>query len=170
MLVGLVGKFLFCLCSKIYLFFYYTATNTNLNWCKQLCSKHFIRLKPNVVLIKCKIYYQTNNVRNEGLFFCFFFYQNTIQFLVLHCVFKKKTSHKCGWAYFSRLIPYIYCIYYYYHLACEFGYYGMGCNQECSTFCKKSRDCYPISGYCKDGCKSGWQGLDCLEGQFYTCF
>lgn len=54
----------------------------------------------------------------------------------------------------------------YYYLACEFGYYGLGCNKECSTFCKRARDCYPASGYCKDGCKSGWQGLDCLEGQY----
>lgn len=26
-----------------------------------------------------------------------------------------------------------------------------------------ARDCNHVSGYCKDGCKSGWQGLDCLE-------
>lgn len=77
--------------------------------------------------------------------------------------FKKNACHKCGWAKFSWPIPHIYCIYYYNHLACEFGYYGLGCNQECSTFCKKSRYCNSISGHCKDGCKSGWQGLDCLE-------
>lgn len=47
---------------------------------------------------------------------------------------------------------------------CDYGYYGMECREECSTFCKKSRDCHPVSGYCTDGCKSGWQGLDCLEG------
>lgn len=79
---------------------------------------------------------------------------------------KQNACHKCGWANFSWPIPHIYCIYYYNHLACEFGYYGLGCNQECSTFCKKSRYCNSISGHCKDGCKSGWQGLDCLEGQF----
>lgn len=44
---------------------------------------------------------------------------------------------------------------------CDYGYYGMECRKECSTFCKKSRDCHPVSGYCTDG---GWQGLDCLEG------
>lgn len=100
---------------------------------------------------------------------CFVSKYDSIPSIILR-IKKRKTSHKCWWAYFSGLIPYIYCIYNYYHLACEFGYYGMGCNQECSTFCKKSRDCYPISGNCKDGCKSGWQGNDCLEGQFYTCF
>lgn len=35
-----------------------------------------------------------------------------------------------------------------------------------ARFAKKSRYCNSISGHCKDGCKSGWQGLDCLEGQF----
>lgn len=49
------------------------------------------------------------------------------------------------------------------HELCEFGSYGFSCNQECSTFCKKSRDCHHVTGNCKDGCKSGWQGLDCLE-------
>lgn len=60
----------------------------------------------------------------------------------------------------------IYKLFFINHLVCEFGYYGLGCNQECSTFCKRSRDCHHVSGYCKDGCKSGWQGLDCLEGQY----
>ena len=47
---------------------------------------------------------------------------------------------------------------------CDMGYYGIGCLQECSSFCKTSRDCHHVTGYCKDGCKSGWQGNDCLEG------
>lgn len=34
-------------------------------------------------------------------------------------------------------------------------------------FCKKSRDCHPMSGYCKEECKNGWQGLDCLEGVYF---
>lgn len=49
------------------------------------------------------------------------------------------------------------------HLVCDFGYYGFGCNQECSPFCVRSRDCHHVFGVCKEGCKSGWQGLDCLE-------
>lgn len=51
-------------------------------------------------------------------------------------------------------------------VVCEFGYYGAGCSQECSTFCKRTRDCHHVSGYCKEGCKSGWKGIDCLEGLF----
>lgn len=46
---------------------------------------------------------------------------------------------------------------------CELGYYGLSCNQECSPFCLRSRDCHHVSGYCKEGCKNGWQGLHCLE-------
>lgn len=55
-------------------------------------------------------------------------------------------------------------------VVCEFGYYGLNCNQECSMFCKESRDCHPMSGYCKEGCKNGWQGLDCLEGVYFLKF
>lgn len=56
------------------------------------------------------------------------------------------------------------------HSVCELGYYGLGCNQECSPFCLRSRDCHHVSGYCKEGCKNGWQGLQCLEGLFHSKF
>lgn len=56
------------------------------------------------------------------------------------------------------------------HSVCELGYYGLGCNQECSPFCLRSRDCHHVSGYCKEGCKNGWQGLHCLEGLFHKRF
>nr|XP_022306413.1 multiple epidermal growth factor-like domains protein 10 [Crassostrea virginica] len=46
---------------------------------------------------------------------------------------------------------------------CDMGFYGIGCLQECSTFCKTSRDCHHVTGYCKEGCKTGWQGTNCLE-------
>ena len=47
---------------------------------------------------------------------------------------------------------------------CDFGFYGIGCLQECGSFCKRSRDCHHITGFCTSGCKSGWQGSDCFEG------
>ena len=47
---------------------------------------------------------------------------------------------------------------------CDFGYYGFECKDQCSSFCKTSRDCDHVTGFCIDGCKSGWQGNDCLEG------
>lgn len=57
----------------------------------------------------------------------------------------------------------------YAHFAeCDMGYYGIGCLQECSTFCKTSRDCHHVTGYCKEGCKTGWQGTNCLEGKSFS--
>ena len=47
---------------------------------------------------------------------------------------------------------------------CDFGYYGLECRDQCSSFCKTSRDCDHVTGFCKNGCKSGWRGNDCLEG------
>lgn len=49
---------------------------------------------------------------------------------------------------------------------CDFGYYGFECRDQCSSFCKTSRDCDHVTGFCKNGCKSGWQGNDCLEGNY----
>lgn len=33
-------------------------------------------------------------------------------------------------------------------------------------FCYMFGICYYIIGVCKDGCKSGWKGVECLEGIF----
>ena len=49
-------------------------------------------------------------------------------------------------------------------VVCDFGYYGLQCLQECSTFCNRSRNCHHVTGFCIDGCKSGWQGNECVEG------
>ena len=51
-----------------------------------------------------------------------------------------------------------------YVVVCDFGYYGLKCLQECSTFCKRSRNCHHVTGFCNDGCRSGWQGNECFEG------
>ena len=51
---------------------------------------------------------------------------------------------------------------------CDAGFYGAKCLQECSRFCNKERDCYPILGQCKGGCKSGWEGPECLVGKTYS--
>lgn len=49
--------------------------------------------------------------------------------------------------------------------ACDIGYYGRGCQQKCSIFCKISHDCNPVSGHCNMGCKNGWKGHECLESK-----
>ena len=54
--------------------------------------------------------------------------------------------------------------YHFMFVECDFGFYGIGCLQECGSFCKRSRDCHHITGFCTNGCKSGWQGSDCFEG------
>lgn len=46
---------------------------------------------------------------------------------------------------------------------CKFGFYGIGCLQECSSFCKTSRDCDHVSGVCRHGCRNGWEGDDCFD-------
>lgn len=52
----------------------------------------------------------------------------------------------------------------------NFGYYGYECMDQCSTFCKASRDCDHLTGFCIDGCKSGWQGDDYHEGLSWILF
>ena len=52
---------------------------------------------------------------------------------------------------------------------CSPGFYGVECLQECSSFCKRSRDCNHVTGFCKNGCKTGWQGSDCFKGIFCCC-
>lgn len=53
-------------------------------------------------------------------------------------------------------------------VVCEFGYYGIGCQHECSVFCKYSRKCNHISGICDEGCKLGWHGNYCLERKLFN--
>ena len=53
-------------------------------------------------------------------------------------------------------------------VVCEFGYYGIGCQHECSIFCKYSRKCNHISGICEEGCKLGWHGNYCLERKLFN--
>lgn len=73
------------------------------------------------------------------------------------------TGHNCYASIYSQTTFFVHILSTFNSVVCESGYYGLNCNQECSMFCKKSRDCHPMSGYCKEGCKNGWQGLDCLE-------
>uniref|UniRef100_A0A8W8NNC8 Uncharacterized protein n=1 Tax=Magallana gigas TaxID=29159 RepID=A0A8W8NNC8_MAGGI len=50
-----------------------------------------------------------------------------------------------------------------YAFECKFGFYGIGCLQECSSFCKTSRDCDHVSGVCRHGCRNGWEGDNCFD-------
>ncbi|XP_062585191.1 multiple epidermal growth factor-like domains protein 11 [Saccostrea cucullata] len=48
-------------------------------------------------------------------------------------------------------------------IVCNEGYYGKNCKENCSLFCKTSRDCHHVTGHCKEGCIDGWQGVKCLQ-------
>ena len=50
---------------------------------------------------------------------------------------------------------------------CKFGYYGVQCQHECSTFCKESRKCDHVSGFCEGGCSDGWHGHFCLDCKLF---
>lgn len=45
-------------------------------------------------------------------------------------------------------------------LACNVGFKGETCQQECSN-CKPNTRCRKSNGYCFDGCKDGFSGNDC---------
>lgn len=80
------------------------------------------------------------------------------------------TEQNCYASIYSQTTFFVHILSTFNSVVCESGYYGLNCNQECSMFCKNSRDCHPMSGYCKEGCKIGWQGLDCLEGVYFFKF
>ena len=41
--------------------------------------------------------------------------------------------------------------------------YGAGCLEDCG-YCVEYEKCHHISGKCLNGCKEGYQGLTCTEG------
>ncbi|XP_062598376.1 scavenger receptor cysteine-rich domain superfamily protein-like [Saccostrea cucullata] len=48
---------------------------------------------------------------------------------------------------------------------CEYGYFGLGCNNSCSIAnCKNSSSCDAINGACLVGCVDGWTGSTCNVG------
>lgn len=52
--------------------------------------------------------------------------------------------------------------------ACDVGYYGTQCQHKCSVFCKDSRKCNHVSGFCDEGCKAGWHGDYCLQCKLHN--
>ena len=87
-------------------------------------------------------------------------------------LFSFQPQHLCPEYYtnMSYSIQYLgYVLIQYFFIECAFGFYGIGCLQECSSFCKISRNCHHVTGLCKDGCKNGWQGNNCFEGMLNKC-
>ena len=46
-------------------------------------------------------------------------------------------------------------------LACLKGFHGQNCTQACYDKCD---GCNNVNGYCDRGCKPGWKGHNCQEG------
>ena len=47
---------------------------------------------------------------------------------------------------------------------CPSGFYGLGCTTACPGHCKNDESCNHINGTCDRGCKDGWTGVTCAEG------
>lgn len=47
---------------------------------------------------------------------------------------------------------------------CKSGYYGQNCNNQCSINCDMIRSCDRVTGKCDRGCKPGWSGIHCDQG------
>ena len=47
---------------------------------------------------------------------------------------------------------------------CSSGFYGLGCKTACPGHCKNDESCNHINGTCESGCKDGWTGVTCAEG------
>lgn len=44
-------------------------------------------------------------------------------------------------------------------IECLFGYFGMGCREKCSSYCKNNIVCNYVSGICLNGCGNGYMGM-----------
>lgn len=58
-------------------------------------------------------------------------------------------------------------------LECQPGFYGANCGYTCSLNCyyMYTNRCDTVSGYCNNGCLSGWTGSRCSQRNFFvfTC-
>lgn len=51
-------------------------------------------------------------------------------------------------------------------LACRIGFYGYNCSYQCRSNCFIENLCDRFTGYCTGGCKPGWTGQMCDQGNF----
>lgn len=49
------------------------------------------------------------------------------------------------------------------YLECDVGHYGYNCNETCGH-CIDPRQCSNVKGTCLSGCKAGYSGQTCKEG------
>lgn len=53
---------------------------------------------------------------------------------------------------------------YSFYLECPPGYYGNDCRYQCSLNCNVRNSCDISTGQCEGGCKPGWTGNTCNQG------
>ncbi|XP_052695719.1 multiple epidermal growth factor-like domains protein 10 [Crassostrea angulata] len=46
-------------------------------------------------------------------------------------------------------------------LACDEGWYGDNCSQQCVGHCRDNTSCNHVTGQCERGCGAGWTGIFC---------
>lgn len=54
--------------------------------------------------------------------------------------------------------------YFYTFAACSTGFYGNNCSEQCNNNCNETTKCNRFTGKCGGGCKSGWTGNTCDDG------
>lgn len=53
---------------------------------------------------------------------------------------------------------------------CKKGFYGYTCKETCSMTCGNPGICDRITGHCSGGCRAGWTGLLCDEGNILVIY
>lgn len=48
---------------------------------------------------------------------------------------------------------------------CSDGWFGIDCNQRCSTHCRHQLSCNHFTGQCGEGCDAGWVKPNCNTGK-----
>ena len=48
---------------------------------------------------------------------------------------------------------------------CSDGWFGIDCNQRCSTHCRHKSSCNHFTGQCDEGCDAGWVRPNCNTGK-----
>lgn len=52
---------------------------------------------------------------------------------------------------------------------CDSGFFGLMCKDECSLYCLDPLSCDHVTGSCDGGCKDGWIGSRCRDGEYHYC-
>lgn len=51
---------------------------------------------------------------------------------------------------------------------CRKGLYGVNCTKQCEGHCQYETICNHVTGSCDNGCKAGWTGDKCDQGDIHS--